>query len=180
MEFQSVRPFKRMLIYAREALGLDQGDLARAMGVSRRTIIRWQKGQTAPVEAQIREFAAMVREQDEDLADELLASAMFELLVRPEEVGTSAAVPGHGRNLMAAQSVVAAPEASAALARPPQPPAPAPPHLIDAIVCAAADAADMIPRTMRPPLRAAFSRAAQLGLSIEAVVLGLSDEKNRM
>jgi len=85
---------------------------------------------------------------------------MFELLVRPEEVGAS-------------------PEASATPAEPPQPPGPAPPHLIDAIVCAAADAADMIPRTMRPPLRAAFSRAAQLGLSIESVVLGLSGEKNR-
>jgi transcriptional regulator with XRE-family HTH domain len=175
MEFQSVRPFKRMLIYAREALGMDQGDLAGAMGVSRRTIIRWQKGQTTPVEAQIRELAAMVRQQDEDLADELLASAMFELLVRPEEVGASPAVAGEGRNRMAAPSVVAAPEASAT----PAEPAPAPPHLIDAIVCAAADAADMIPRTMRPPLRAAFSRAAQLGLSIESVVLGLSGEKNR-
>jgi transcriptional regulator with XRE-family HTH domain len=179
MEFQSVRPFKRMLIYAREALGMDQGDLAGAMGVSRRTIIRWQKGQTTPVEAQIRELAAMVRQQDEDLADELLASAMFELLVRPEEVGASPAVPGEGRDLMAAPSVVAAPQASATPAEPPQPPGPAPPHLIDAIVCAAADAADMIPRTMRPPLRAAFSRAAQLGLSIESVVLGLSGEKNR-
>ena len=140
---------------------MDQGDLARAMGVSRRTIIRWQKGQTAPVEAQIRELVAIVRQQDEDLADELLAAAIFEVLVRPEEVG-------------AAHSVVAAPEASATPAGPPQPPGPAPPHLIDAIVCAAADAADMIPRSMRPPLRAAFSRAAQLGLSIESVVLGLS------
>ncbi len=166
MEFNSARPLKRMLQYARRVLGMEQGELAHAMGVSRRTVIRWQKGQTAPVEAQVRQLADMVREEDEDLADELLASALLEPPPRPRE--------------SAARSVAAPAAAAPAPAGPPEPQGPAPPHLIDAIVCAAADAADMIPRVMRPPLRAAFLRAAELGLSIESVVLGLSDEKNRM
>jgi DNA-binding XRE family transcriptional regulator len=177
MDFDSARPFKRVLVYAREALGMDQGDLASAMSVSRRTIIRWQKGQTMPVEPQIRELADMVREQDEDLADELLASAMLAPLPRPEENNSSALE--QGRNLIAAHSEVAPSAPFAKPAAPAGPQGPAPAHLIDAIVCAAADAADVIPRAMRPPLHAAFSRAAQLGLSIESIVLGLSGEKNR-
>jgi transcriptional regulator with XRE-family HTH domain len=165
MELNKARPFKRVFFDARRALGMDQGDLAEAMRVSRRTIIRWQHGQTAPVEAQVRELAALVHEEDADLADELLASAMLAPTPAPEDTR--------------AESLAVSHPASATPAKPPSPHGRAPAHLVDAIVYAAADAADMVPRAMRSALRAAFSRAVQLGVSIESIVLALDDEKDR-
>jgi hypothetical protein len=47
------------------------------------------------------------------------------------------------------------------------------PHLIDAVVCAAADVAALPPATLRPALRAAFERAQAVGLTVEALVQGL-------
>jgi transcriptional regulator with XRE-family HTH domain len=165
MEFNKARPFKRVFLDARRALGMNQGDLAEAMGVSRRTIIRWQHGQTAPVETQVRDLAALVYEEDADLADELLASAMLAPTPPPDDTR--------------AESLAGSPPPPATSVNPPAPEGPAPAHLVDAIVYAAADAADMVPRAMRSPLRAAFSRAAQLGVSIESIVLALADEKGR-
>jgi DNA-binding XRE family transcriptional regulator len=159
MESSAARAFKRVFVNARQTLGMNQGQLADAMGVSRRTIIRWQLGQTSPVEVQVRQLAAMVREEDEDLADELLAAAML----APEPV------PQQGGAQAAADPIVAVPS--------PQALDPVPAHVIDAIVCAAADAADRVPRTMRPALLAAFARAKELGVSIEAVVRGLGDAR---
>ena len=56
------------------------------------------------------------------------------------------------------------------------PPAPAPPpptlpaeDVVDAVVCAAADAIHVTPRDVRPALLAAFARARRLRLSVEVV-----------
>jgi DNA-binding XRE family transcriptional regulator len=161
MESSAPRPFKRVFVYARQALAMNQGQLADAMGVSRRTIIRWQRGYTAPVDFQVRQLAALVREEDDDLADELLAAASIAPEPEPQQAGAEAA---------------AAPIASPpALAPAPEAPSAVPAHAIDAIVCVAADAANMVPRAIRPALRAAFARAAELGVSVEAVARGLAD-----
>ncbi len=50
-------------------------------------------------------------------------------------------------------------------------PAPAPTgaHLVDSLVCAAAEAMDLLPRVARPGLLAAFTRAREMGLSVETV-----------
>jgi len=61
--------------------------------------------------------------------------------------------------------------ASLGIARPDARPSPL---LIDAIVCVAADAADMTPKMIRPALLAAFQRAKAAGLDVTAVVAGLS------
>ncbi|MDP9001553.1 MAG: hypothetical protein M3O46_15745, partial [Myxococcota bacterium] len=45
--------------------------------------------------------------------------------------------------------------------------------LIDAVVCAAAEALDVSPRAVRPALLAAFARASELGLTLERSLEGL-------
>ena len=172
------RPLKRVLIDARQSLGMNQRELAEAMGVSSRTIIRWQHGQSEPVEAQVHQLAAMVREEDEELADELLTAASVAPAPRPQADVTPA-----GAEPMAPAPPVAAPSPSFALAPaaagPSQSTAPAPAHMIDAIVCSAADAANLLPRAVRPALRAAFARARELGISVEAAERGLDDAVRR-
>jgi hypothetical protein len=41
--------------------------------------------------------------------------------------------------------------------------------VVEAVVCAAADAMDVSPRAMRPALLAAFTRARRIGLTVEAM-----------
>ncbi|MGH7297063.1 MAG: hypothetical protein ACRELB_19150 [Polyangiaceae bacterium] len=67
------------------------------------------------------------------------------------------------------------------IARPPAPPPPPPPppppagDVVDAVVCAAADAIDVTPREVRPALMAAFTRARRLGLSVVDVEKALGE-----
>jgi hypothetical protein len=42
--------------------------------------------------------------------------------------------------------------------------------LVDSIVCAAAEAMGLPPQALRPALRAAFSRAEEIGISVQAVL----------
>jgi hypothetical protein len=42
-------------------------------------------------------------------------------------------------------------------------------HIVDTVVCAAAEAMQLMPDAIRPALRAAFRRARLAGLSVEAV-----------
>jgi hypothetical protein len=61
---------------------------------------------------------------------------------------------------------------------PPPPPAPAPPppvpvtppdRVVDAVVCAAAEAMQVMPQSVRPAVLAAFACARELGLTVEGV-----------
>jgi hypothetical protein len=47
-------------------------------------------------------------------------------------------------------------------------------HLLDAVVCVAAETIDVTPRSLRPALHAAFKRVRELGLSLEDVERGLA------
>ena len=141
-------------------LGMSQGELGDALGVSRRTIIRWQRGHTSPAPTQVKQLADLVRDEDDELADELLAQIGIEPVAPPAAEAASSAM------------AVAAP--TAAPAPPPEPPGPAPAHAIDSIVCVAADAANLVPRAMRPALAAAFTRAMELGLTLEQIVRGMA------
>ena len=63
-------------------------------------------------------------------------------------------------------------------APPPPPPRPAPPPPpVEDIVCAAADAMNVLPRDVRPALLAAFTRTRRLGLGVEVVERALSATK---
>ncbi len=61
----------------------------------------------------------------------------------------------------------------AAQAAPPAPPLPPPPPLpdavVDSVVCAAAEAMQMMPRDVRPGLLAAFAKAREIGLPVDRV-----------
>ncbi len=170
MAVQAPRHFRRVLADCRFALGMSQGELADAMGISRRTIIRWTKGHTSPVEVEIRRLASLVRDADDDLADELLAAARLEPDPPPPPPPPPPPAPPEPPPVMAPPPVVAPPLL-------PEPARPAPAHVTDSILCVAADAANMVPRAILPAIRAAFARARELGVGVDEVVLGLDSPR---
>jgi hypothetical protein len=58
----------------------------------------------------------------------------------------------------------------------PAPPPPPPAGVVDAVVCAAAEAMELTPRDVRLGLHAAFSRAQEIGLSVDVVVRALESK----
>jgi transcriptional regulator with XRE-family HTH domain len=141
------RPITHLLFRARRATGMTQDKLGESLGASKRTVARWETGRASLDVAQVAKLARMVHPQDPALAAEL-ASAASESL---ESLG-----------------LVAAPVA-------PPPPRPLPPHLVvDAVVCAAADALDAPPNSVRTALHAAFKRARDLRLSLDDVEKALA------
>jgi transcriptional regulator with XRE-family HTH domain len=134
---------------------VSQTELADALGSSRRTIIRRERGQSYPVDDEVRQLADLVRSEDEDLADELLAARGLLLDVTDE---VTPATP----------DVSAPPQVSPAMAAK---------YSIDAVLYAAADAIDAIPRDVKPAIVAAFVRAKELGLTIDQVVSTLKPTK---
>jgi transcriptional regulator with XRE-family HTH domain len=140
-----------LLMEARRALGgISQGELGVLLGASRRTGQRWEGSGATPSTQQLHDLARRVYSKDAKLAADIAAEAGSSL----EALGI---VP-------------------AALPAPPPAATPAPPaeDVVDAVVCAAADAIDVLPRAVRPALLAAFTRARRLGLSVEAVESALN------
>jgi hypothetical protein len=58
-------------------------------------------------------------------------------------------------------------------------PRPATEHIIDTVVCAAADAMNLPPEAVRPAVRAAFRRAQQAGFTREEVEAALAEPPAR-
>jgi hypothetical protein len=133
------------------ALGLTNAMLAQIMGYSTRTIERRNRSGDWIGEFHLHPLARAVYPRDPKLAAELAKAGGTTL----EKLGC---VP--------AASPVAAPP-------PPQLPAPTLDHLGDSIVCAAAETMNVPPPAVRPALIAAFARARQLGLSLEAAENGV-------
>jgi hypothetical protein len=129
---------------ARKVLNLNQRTLGELLGLSRRTIQRWDAQQTAPAPSDIGRLAIAVHPRDPKLAAQLAAEA--------------------GTTLDALGLIAPSPPPP-----PLPPPPPAPAHLTDVVVCAAAEALSVPPQTVRPPLLAAFRRARELGLSVDDV-----------
>jgi transcriptional regulator with XRE-family HTH domain len=146
---------------AQMLLGLSQEELASKLGVSRRSITRWHAGQSTPGVEQLAMLARMVHRTDASVAARLA-----------EEAGTSLAALG----LVTAAPAARAPEPPPAAAPPPPAPRPFPPTrlMVESIVCAAAETMKTVPSEVREVLRAAFSRARGLGLTIEEVDDALS------
>src|SRR5258708_39333083 len=118
MAVESPRPLRRVLRHARQALGMSQEELAQALGSSRRTIIRRERGQSYPVEEEGRQMESLVRPDEPDLADELRAAAGMEVVQEPDV--TAPAAP---------HEIIVAAVAPPILAK----------HSVDAILYAAAD-----------------------------------------
>ncbi|HEY5242723.1 MAG TPA: helix-turn-helix transcriptional regulator [Polyangiaceae bacterium] len=56
------------------------------------------------------------------------------------------------------------------------PAGPTPRHLVDSVLCAAAEAMQTPPHTMRPALTAAFERVLALGMTVEEALAAMTPE----
>jgi DNA-binding XRE family transcriptional regulator len=138
-----------LLLQARRHLGVSQGDFGVMLGASRRTGQRWERGGSLPMPSQLHELAKLIHPHSTELASRI-------------------AVAG-GTTLEALGVVERTPPAPVAPPPPPPPPAPDPVHIVDTVVCAAAEAMQVMPEAIRPALRAAFRRARLAGLSVESL-----------
>jgi DNA-binding XRE family transcriptional regulator len=136
-------PLPVLMVDARQALQLNQADLAVLVGSSQRTVQRWETARTTPAPWHIQRLAEAVRALEPALASDL------DKWAPPDPARTSKSLE-------------------------PPPPAPPPatptPVLVEAIVCAAAEAIGIAPQAVRPALIAAFARARDLGLTPDAIV----------
>jgi transcriptional regulator with XRE-family HTH domain len=144
------RPIGLLLSRARRLLRMSQDEFGRLLAVSRKTVARYETGASTPLMPQVRELARLVYANgDLALARELAESTSQTL----ESLG-----------------IIPPPELSAPFTQPA--------HLVvDAVVCAAADALEASPGTMRgtrAAVLAAFRRAHEMGLSVEDVEKSLS------
>jgi len=143
----------KLLAEVRGALSLNQTELASALGFSARTGIRWAAGHSSLTEDAWRELSRRVH---------------------PVDVALAAALARRGQTTLRdlGLEVVKPP-----IAAPPAPPT-VPPELareaVDAVVCAAADAMNVVPQAIRPALLAAFVKARKLALSVRDVEAALS------
>ena len=152
---------------ARVALGLTQKQLGEMFRASMRTAHRWEGGEAYPDVDQVLKLARAVFPRDALLAAELA-----------EQAGTT---------LQAMGLVTPPPAVSPAPAASAQPARPFPPVrlMIDSIVLAAVDAAEGLTPSLatrqgvRDILRAGFSRAHGLGLTIEEVNRALEEPPAR-
>jgi len=147
------RPFPALSAEVRIALHLTQKELASLAGTSLRTVRRWEARRSHPAAFEIHRLVDAVRPRNPALASEL-----DELAPRPAPPPTLAPQP---------------------LAPPGPPPQPVPPPvpatvLLDSVVCAAAEAMTLAPQTLRPALVAAFARAKEAGLTLDAMIEGLT------
>jgi DNA-binding XRE family transcriptional regulator len=139
-----------LLTQSQHTLGLTQETLGQLLGVSRTTMNRWQRrGGTKLLPSQLATLAGELVPADRDLASRLAAHHHETL----ETLGLVAPAP---------------PPAPAVVA-----PRVALPHLVDSVVCAAADAVSQPPAALRPSLIAALERAQAVGLSVDELVAGL-------
>jgi transcriptional regulator with XRE-family HTH domain len=140
MARRTERPLRDVLRDARMTLGMTQAEFGPALGWSHRSAVRWERGRSVPLDDSLVKLASLLVPVDADLAAEV-ATAVGATL---ESLG---------------------------LAQPQVPEKPGtrckPDDLADAVVCAVADATDLLPRALRPLLHAAFARARALGLTVE-------------
>jgi transcriptional regulator with XRE-family HTH domain len=140
------RPFPVLCAEARRTMHMNQRKFADAVGSSLRTVQRWETSRSSPVPAGVHRIADAVRALDPALAAEI------------DTLSPRRAPP----------PALVSPPAS-----PVQPPLTDAVRL-DALVCAAAEAMGLAPQTLRPALLAAFRRAKATGLTVDAVIAGLT------
>jgi transcriptional regulator with XRE-family HTH domain len=142
------------MIQSRTALGMSQESLGDKVIASRKTVGRWESGRSQPSQDKLAQIVAMLLPVDAALATELASSAGESI----DSLG--AALSKLDENV--------SPRLGTRVEL-----------LIDAIVCAGADASDVSPKAIRPALLAAFQRAKLAGLGVDAVVAGLSPKAPR-
>jgi hypothetical protein len=142
---------------SRLALGIGtQAELGEKLGVSKRTAQRYSD--TGVPQHYLRDLARLVHPADAKLAAEIAGSMGHTL----ESLGVVLPPPP-------APPPVVVVEAAPPRPPPPPPPPPPPDGIVDAVVCAAAEAMEMMPRDVRPGLLAAFKRAREIGVTVDMV-----------
>src|SRR5580693_6151610 len=116
-----LRTVHHLMDDARRALQVSQNGLAEKLGVSRRTGQRWSKG-SGPVGTDLHKMALLVHPVDPSLAAEIASAGGTSL----EALGVLGGVPGPV--LPPPQALIAAPD-----------------RVVDAVVCAAAEAMQVTP-----------------------------------
>jgi DNA-binding XRE family transcriptional regulator len=136
-----------LLLEVQRALGLSQREVGELIGVSRRTMVRWNNGGMGPIASEWCELARHVYPVDAVLAATLAKQA--------------------GETLESLRLV--APPASPPLLLPlPKAPTVTNSDLVDLAVLSAAEALSMPPQAVRPALVAAVDRMTACGLTLEA------------
>jgi transcriptional regulator with XRE-family HTH domain len=138
-----------------ETLQVNQKELAKLLGCSSRTVIRYYRGGGTILPTTYERLARAVHPHDRDFAVELAANAGHTLVTLGLEPPPPPPAPPS----------------------PPIPvrPAPSSRHMVDSIVCAAAEAMQTAPHVVRPALVAAFERANALGMTAAEVLRGMAE-----
>jgi hypothetical protein len=134
---------------------MTQFELGEKLAVSARTILRWERRQGRPAPFQISTIVALAKQEDEELARQFVEACREEYWLNDADM-----VAEPMAQLIAPTVESAAPAVAHAVAK----------TSIDSVLLAAAAAADITPRPARAAVVAAFVRARELGLSVEAVV----------
>jgi hypothetical protein len=147
-----------LLIEAQHTLTTSQSGLGRLLGgVTRRTVSRYQRGKTSPYPSHLHNLAKHIHPLNAALAAEIAAAG--------------------GATLESLGIVLPPPPQAPVPAAPPAPPPIDPLQarlLVDAIVCAAAEALDVPPKNVRSVLHAAFARAKETGLPVDVIEKALA------
>ena len=147
---------RTLLALAQHTLSMSGVELAKALNVSKRTIIRWNKSDASMSPAHFGELAQRVHARDPALAERLHACAARWLerhrLPPPAPLPVPAPAPA------------------------PPPPQADPAARAESVVYAACEAADASPRAMKPALFAALQRARALGLSLDDLLDALAPQ----
>jgi hypothetical protein len=138
----AVDPSNHVLILhtAAHALHTTLTSVARGIGISRRTMTRWMGNRQCMSPVRLHDLARLVHPADPAVAAQIAAVG-----------GTTLVALG-----------LEAPAAAVPAVDPRR-------HLVDAIVCAAAEALDASPRAVRPALVAAIRRTRETGLTLADV-----------
>jgi hypothetical protein len=147
MMISAVRSKGALIIEARRTLALNRDEFGALFGASKRTVARWEAGESSVSGEVLFPLARQVYPRSANLAEEIALAGGATL----EKLGV--VVP------------------------PPAPPVapPLPAHvLVDAIVCAAADALKAVPETVRASVLASFRRARELRMTVEEVEKALA------
>jgi len=142
------------------ALRWTQRELAENIGGSRRTVARWVSGESHLGAIDAERLARHVYPVDRDFASELLAHGGQTLVSAGLEAPPAPQPPPAPPPPVAAAPPVVVPT-----------PAPSPAvlwALVEAIVCAAAEAADASPKVVRAPVLLVLRQAHELGLDLDA------------
>jgi transcriptional regulator with XRE-family HTH domain len=145
--FPTVRSKAALVFEARRTLGISREELGTLLGMSKRTVGRWETGQSMVHAQDLLELARHVHPHDAALA---------------EELGISGGATLQSLGIVSLPSPAPLPAIPAHL-------------LVDAIVCAAADALKAVPETVRASVLAAFRRARELHMTIEDVESALTN-----